>query len=185
MLLIIVIVIAVVIGAVLIYAAKQPDSFRIERATDIAATPEEVFALIADFHQWESWSPWEKIDPALKRTYSGPVSGVGAIYAWQGNRNIGEGRMEIVGATPPSNVTIRIDFLAPFKARNTIDFTLDRHGNTTRVAQAMHGPCDFRGKVMGLFFNMEKMVGQKYDEGLANLKTLAERQDNTISGATA
>ena len=181
----IVTIIAIVIAVVLIYAATRPDSFHIQRATEIAAPPDMIFPLIENFHEWEAWSPWEKIDPALRRSYSGAASGVGAVYAWQGNRNIGEGRMEIVGATRPSNLTIQIDFLAPFRARNTIDFVLERRSGATRVTQAMHGPCDYRGKLMGLFFNMEKMVGQKYDEGLANLKTLAERQDNTISGATA
>ncbi len=159
----------------LIYAASRHDAFRIERSTNIQASPEKIFVLINDFKQWEEWSPWEKIDPVLKRTYSGPTSGVGAVYAWQGNKNVGQGRMEIIEASPFSKVTIKLDFIVPFAAHNTVEFTLVKKGDTTKLTQAMYGSRPYISKLMGLFFSMEKMVGGKYEEGLANLKNIAEQ----------
>jgi uncharacterized protein YndB with AHSA1/START domain len=168
-------IIAVLVVAVLIYAATRPDSFRIERSTSIKAPPEKIFSLLNSFHQWEAWSPWEKVDPAIKRTYSGAESGRGAVYAWQGNKNIGQGRMEIVESTPNSRLVIKIDFLKPFEAHNTVEFTLAPQGDSAKVTHAMFGPSPFISKVMGLFFNMEKMVGPKFEEGLASVKALAEK----------
>ena len=169
------IIIVILIAAILIYAATRPDTFRIERSTSIKVPPEKIFPLINGFHQWEAWSPWEKIDPAVKRSYSGADSGKGAIYAWQGNKDIGHGRMEIIESTPSSNVVIKIDFIQPFEAHNTVEFTLVTQGGATTVTQAMYGPSPFISKLMGLFFSMEKMVGQKYEEGLASLKAIAEK----------
>ena len=169
------IVIAVLIAAILIYAATRPNTFRIERSTSIKAPPEKIFPFINGFHQWEAWSPWEKIDPAIKRTYSGADSGKGAVYAWQGNKDIGKGRMEIIESTPSSKVVIKIDFFEPFEGHNTVEFALEPQGDTTKVTQAMYGPSPFISKLMGLFFSMEKMVGQKYEEGLATLKAIAEK----------
>jgi hypothetical protein len=175
MLNIIVIIIVVLLVAILGFAATRPDTFLIERSTNIQALPENIFPHINDFHQWETWSPWEKIDPAIQRGYSGPAAGKGAVYEWQGNRDIGKGRMEIIESTPFSNVVIKLHFIQPFKAHNTVEFILERQGNTTKVTQAMYGPSPFISKLMGLFCSMDKMVGQKYEEGLANLKTVAER----------
>jgi uncharacterized protein YndB with AHSA1/START domain len=169
------IVLGLLIAALLIYAATKPDSFRIERSTTIKAPPEKVFALINDFHQWEAWSPWEKIDPALKRTYSGAPSGKGAVYEWDGNKEIGQGRMEITESTPASKVALKLDFVKPFEAHNMVDFTLATQGDSTTVTQAMYGPSPYISKLMTTFFSMEKMVGGKYEEGLANLKVLAEK----------
>jgi uncharacterized protein YndB with AHSA1/START domain len=169
------IVLALLIAAVLIFAAMKPDSFRIERSVAIKAPPEKVFALINDFHQWEAWSPWEKIDPALQRTYGGAASGKGAVYEWSGNKDIGKGRMEIVEATPPSKVSLKLDFITPFEAHNMVDFTLASQGDMTTVTQAMYGPSPYMSKLMTIFFSMEKMVGEKYEEGLANLKSLSEK----------
>lgn len=169
------VIIALLVAAVLIYAATRPDAFRIERSTSIKAPPEKVFALINDFHQWEAWSPWEKIDPEIKRTYSGALSGKGAVYAWSGNKDIGQGRMEIIESSSPASVVLKLDFITPFEAHNTVEFTLVAQGNSTTVTQAMYGPSPFISKLMGLFFSMEKMVGEKYEEGLANLKLIAER----------
>jgi hypothetical protein len=169
------IIIAILIAGILIFAANRPDSFRIERSTSINAPPEKIFPLINGFHPWEAWSPWEKIDPAVKRSYSGADSGKGAVYAWQGNKDIGQGRMEIVESTPSSNVTIKIDFIQPFEAHNTIEFTLERQGDAAKVTQAMYGPSPFVSKLMGLFCSMDKMVGQKFEEGLASLKSIAEK----------
>lgn len=169
------IVLALLIAAVLIFAAMKPNTFRIERNVNIKAAPEKIFALINDFHQWEAWSPWEKIDPALKRTYSGASSGVGAVYEWSGNKDIGQGRMEIVESVAPKKIVLNLDFITPFEAHNKVDFTLVTQGDTTTVTQAMYGPSPFMSKLMTIFFSMEKMVGEKYEEGLATLKSLAEK----------
>ncbi len=175
MLKIIVIAVLLLVTGLLIYAATKPDSFRIERSTTIKAPPGKVFALINDFHQWEAWSPWEKIDPAIKRTYSGPGSGAGAVYEWAGNKDIGQGRMEIVESTAASKISLKLDFVTPFEAHNFVDFTLLPHGDGTKVTQAMYGPSPYISKLMTIFFSMEKMVGSKYEEGLSNLKSLAEK----------
>ena len=175
MLKIIGIVVLLLIIGLLFYAATKPDSFRIERSTTIKASPAKVFALINDFHHWEAWSPWEKIDLAIKRTYSGPRSGAGAVYEWAGNKDIGQGRMEIVEATAVSKISLKLDFVTPFEAHNFVDFTLLPQGDSTKVTQAMYGPSPYVSKLMTIFFSMEKMVGSKYEEGLANLKNLAEK----------
>lgn len=169
------IALVIVVGVILIYASIRPDSFRIERSITIQSTPENIFALINNFHQWESWSPWEKIDPQINRTYSGAPEGKGSIYEWSGNKNIGQGRMEITESVPPSKITFKLDFIMPFEAHNAVDFVLTRKGDSTLVTQAMYGPSPFLSKLMGLFFSMEKMVGEKYEEGLINLKRVAEK----------
>ncbi|MBY0475691.1 MAG: SRPBCC family protein [Nitrosomonas sp.] len=162
------------IATILIYAAMQPDTFRIERSISINASPEKIFPHINDFHRWEAWSPWEKIDPGIKRSYSGAESGKGAIYEWQGNQDIGQGRMEIVKSTPSRNLVIELHFLQPFEARNTVEFQLEAGDNATAVTQAMYGSNSFVSKLMNLIFDMDKMVGEKYEEGLVSLKTIAE-----------
>ena len=171
----IVAILAAIVAAILVYVAMQPDTFRVERSISIKAPPEKIFAQINGFHQWEAWSPWEKIDPAIKRTYSGADSGKGAVYGWQGNKDVGQGRMEIIESTPSSNVLIKIDFMEPFEGHDMVQFTLQPQGDATKVTQAMYGPSPFISKLMGLFFSMDKMVGQKYEEGLASLKAIAEK----------
>lgn len=159
------VIIALLVAAILIYAATRPDAFRIERSTSIKAPPEKVFALINDFHQWEAWSPWEKIDPEIKRTYSGALSGKGAVYAWSGNKDIGQGRMEIIESSSPASVVLKLDFITPFEAHNTVEFTLVAQGNSTTVTQAMYGPSPFISKLMGLFFSMmawSRPAGRRY-----------------------
>jgi carbon monoxide dehydrogenase subunit G len=164
------------VAAVAIYAATRPDSFRVERSIRVSAAPDKVFPLVNDFHQWEAWSPWEKIDPQIKRDYSGAPAGQGAVYEWHGNKDIGSGRMAIVESNAPSKLLIKIDFMTPFEAHNTVEFTLVPEGEGTRVTQAMYGPSPFVSKLMGLFFSMDKMVGDKYEEGLTTLKALAEKR---------
>lgn len=171
----ILLVIVVLLAGLLIYAALKPQTFRVERTTTIKATPEKIFSLINDFHQWALWSPWEKVDPAVKRTYSGATNGKGAIYEWSGNKQIGQGRMEIIESSPPSQIVIKIDFIQPMEGHNTIDFTLERQGEMTAVTQAMYGPSPFISRLMTIFFSMEKMVGGKFEEGLANLKAVAQK----------
>ena len=169
------IVVVVLIGAVLGLAAAQPDTFRVERSATIKAPPEKVYLLINDFRLWPQWSPWERMDPAMQRSLGGASQGVGATYAWEGNKKVGKGRMEIVDAVPPSKVTIKLDFLAPFEAHNTAEFALTSQGDATTVTWAMTGPNVFFGKVMGVFASMDSMVGKDFESGLANLKAVAEK----------
>jgi uncharacterized protein YndB with AHSA1/START domain len=159
----------------LVYAATKPDGFRVQRSTTIQAPPGAVFAEIADFHQWLAWSPWEKIDPNLKRAYSGPASGVGAVYEWEGNKNVGKGRMEIKEAVPGSRITIQLDFLKPFETHNTAEFTLEAKGDGTHVTWAMIGRQPYLFKVMTVFMSLDKMIGKDFEKGLANLKAVAEQ----------
>jgi carbon monoxide dehydrogenase subunit G len=168
------IVVVVLIAAILVYAATKPDEFRVQRTTSVKAPPEKVFALINDFHRWGSWSPWEKMDPAMKRTYSGAANGKGAVYAWQGNSKVGEGRMEIADTSSPSKVTINLDFFKPIEGHNTAEFTLEPRGDSTNVTWAMYGPSPYIAKIMGIFVSMDKMIGKEFETGLANLKTVAE-----------
>jgi len=171
---IIAVILLVAAAAVLVLAGMKPDTFRVERAARIEAPPQRIFGLINDFRNWASWSPWEKMDPALKRTYSGPPSGKGAVYEWDGNKKVGQGRMEIVDAAP-SRIAIKLDFLRPFEAHNNVVFTLTPQGDATLVTWAMQGPLPYLGKVMHVFMNMDRMVGKDFEAGLANLKAAAER----------
>jgi hypothetical protein len=164
----------VLVAAFLLYAATRPGIFRVQRSIDIKAPPEKIFGLINDFHDFVSWSPYEKLDPAMKKTYSGAASGTGAVYAWEGNSKAGVGRMEITQSSPPSKVTANLDFLKPFKAHNIVEFTLQPAGGSTNVTWAMHGPLSYMAKVMHMVFNMDRMVGKDFETGLASLKTLAE-----------
>ncbi len=170
------ILIVILIAAILVYAATLPDNFRVQRATTVNAPPEKIYALIDDFHRWELWSPWEKLDPAMKRTFSGAARGQGAAYAWQGDNKVGEGRMEIIEASPASKVSIKLDFIKPFEGHNIADFTLEPSGNTTKVTWAMYGPSPYVAKLMGVFASMDSMVGKDFEAGLANMKAVAEKQ---------
>ncbi len=171
----IVIIAVVLIAALLVYAATRPNTFRTQRSITIAAPPDKVFPFINDFHKWIAWSPWEKLDPELKRTYSGASQGIGAVYEWDGNKDVGTGRSEITETVPPSKVIIKLDFLKPFEAHNTAEFTLVSSTGVTQVTWAMYGPQPYIAKVMTAFFNMDKMVGGQFERGLANLKALAEK----------
>jgi hypothetical protein len=172
---IILIVVAVLIAAVIGFAMTKPDSFSVQRATSIKAPPDKVFALIDDFHSWSSWSPWEKMDPNMKRSYSGSASGNGAVYEWDGNSKVGKGRMEITDASPSSKVTVKLDFLKPFEGHDIAEFTLDPRGDSTNVTWEMHGPAPFVSKVMQVFMSMDSMIGKDFDTGLANMKSAAEK----------
>ena len=173
-LVIVVAVVAVAVIAVLAYAATMPDTFRVQRSASIKAAPEKIYPLINEFDRWPEWSPYEHRDPQMKRTRSGPKSGKGAVYEWDGNSNVGKGRMEILESSP-GEIVIKLDFFRPFEANNTATFTLEPGGETTRVTWAMEGPSAFIGKVMSVFIDMDKMVGKDFETGLANLKTLAEK----------
>jgi carbon monoxide dehydrogenase subunit G len=172
---IIAIIAVVLIAGVLIFAATKPDIFRVQRTASITAPPENIFALINDFKSWTAWSPWEKKDPAMKRTYGATTSGKGAMYAWEGNKDVGQGSMEIVESVPPSKVTLKLNFVTPFEAHNIVEFTLEPKGATTNVTWAMQGPTPYFAKIIHVFINMDSMVGKDFETGLANLKAIAEK----------
>jgi hypothetical protein len=165
--------VVVLVVAVLAFATTRPDSFRVQRSASIKAPPEKISPLINDFHSWASWSSYEKLDPAMKRTYSGAPSGKGAVYEWDGNSKAGKGRMEITD-TSPRSTTIKLDFVKPLESHSVAQFTLEPKGDSTNVTWSMEGPSPYVTKVMGLFFNMDRMIGKDFESGLANLKTVAE-----------
>lgn len=168
------IVILVAVVGLLAYAATRPGSFRVQRTASIKAPPEKIFPLITDLKAWKAWSPYETKDPAMQRTLSGAASGKGAVYEWSGNKDVGKGRMEITDAVAPSKVLIKLDFLAPFEAHNTAEFSLQGMGDSTEVTWAIYGPSPFITKLMGVFLNMDKMIGRDFELGLRNLKAAAE-----------
>lgn len=169
------IVIVVIIVGILIYAATKPDIFRVQRSASITAPAEKVFSLINDFKAWGAWSPWEKKDPAMKRTFGAVTSGKGARYAWEGNKEVGQGSMEITESVPSSKIALKLDFLKPFEAHNTVEFTLAGQGDTTNVTWSMQGPTPYFAKIIHVFINMDNMIGKDFEAGLANLKAAAEK----------
>ena len=172
---IIIIAVVVLIAAVLIFSATRPDTFSVQRALLIKASPEKIFPLINDFHNWSTWSPWEKMDLAMKKTHSGSASGKGAVYAWEGNNKVGQGSMEITESFPSEKIIMKLDFIKPFEGHNIAEFTLQPQGDATNVQWVMHGPSPYISKVIGLFCNMDNLIGKDFETGLANLKTLAEK----------
>lgn len=173
-LLIVVGVIAAIVVVVLILAARKPAVFRVVRTATIDAPPARVFGYLNDFREWRKWSPWEDLDPNLNRTYSGADSGVGAKYAWEGDKKVGAGSMEIVESSSPSKISLKLDFSRPFEAHNITDFTFEPAGNGTKLIWDMHGPNQCMGRVMSVFMDMDAMVGKDFEKGLANLKAAAE-----------
>ncbi len=172
----ILIALVVVIAAILVFAATKPDTFKVERTASIKAAPPKIFPLINNMHNWASWSPYEKLDPAMKKTFTGPDSGVGAVYAWEGNSKAGAGSMEITDAPAPSKVTMKLDFVKPFVGHNIAEFTLTPDGvEGTTVTWSMSGPSPYMMKVMGIFCNMDKLIGKDFETGLANLRALSEK----------
>lgn len=165
--------VAVVVAVFAIVVALQPSDFRIERSATVRAPAAAVFAQVNDFHNWLAWSPWEKLDPQLKRTYEGPAAGAGATYAWQGNKDVGEGRMTIVDSRPGELVRIRLEFFKPFAATNTAEFSFKPSSDGgTAVTWSMSGQNNFLARAMCLFVNMDKMVGGQFEQGLAQMKTV-------------
>jgi hypothetical protein len=164
------------IGGVLAVAASKPDTFRVQRSTSIKAPPETIFPLINDFRQWASWSPYEHKDPAMKKSYSGAPAGKGAIYEWDGDKNVGKGRIAIAESTPARTVRLNLDMIRPFECHNVVVFTLEPATGETNVTWAMDGANNFISKVMGVFLDMDKMVGNDFEAGLASLKAIAEKQ---------
>lgn len=169
------VVVVVVVAAVLWFAATRPDTYAIERVTRIEASPERIFPLIIDFRQWPRWSSFEALDSSMKRNYSGASTGKGAVYDWEGNSQAGKGRMEIVDVSPPKHVTIQVDFVKPFVAHNTNQFTLQPQERATRVTWSMRGTQPFMLKAMSIFISPDRLLGKHFETGLANLKATAEQ----------
>ncbi|MDO8876611.1 MAG: SRPBCC family protein [Pseudolabrys sp.] len=173
--LIIAAVLVVAVTVVLALATTKPDTFRVTRTTTIKAPPEKIYPMIADFHRWTAWSPYENKDPAMKRTYGGTPGAVGQTYGWSGDKNTGVGSMTLTEAAPSSKVALKLDFISPFEAHNTVVFSIVPQGDGTIVNWDMQGPTPFIGKIMHVFMNMDKMVGTDFEVGLANLKAQAEK----------
>jgi Polyketide cyclase / dehydrase and lipid transport len=173
---IIAIILTIAIAIILILAATKPDSFTVRRSAVVQAPAGRIFPLIDNFHQWAQWSPWENRDPAMKRTFSGAESGRGAVYAWEGNKNVGSGRMEILDVSSPSKITIKLDFFKPFEGHNTAEFSFvpERDASATNIIWMMQGPSSFMSKVMQVFMNFDSMIGKDFEAGLANLKKITE-----------
>jgi len=169
------VILAIAIAVVLILAATKSDTLRVQRSVRIKAPPEGIFSLISDFHQWRNWSPYEQKDPAMKRTYGGTERGKGAVYAWDGDKNVGSGRMEILEASAPQKIVIKLDFFKPFEGHNTAEFTMLPQGGGTHVTWVMHGPARFMTRLIQIFMNLDNMIGKDFETGLANLKTLTEK----------
>jgi uncharacterized protein YndB with AHSA1/START domain len=169
------VVVVVAIAGILLYAATKPDSFRVQRTVLINAPSDKVFPLINDMKAWTAWSPYEKKDPAMKRTYGAVTAGKGATYAWDGDKNVGQGSMEIVESSP-RKIVLKLDFLKPFEAHNTGEFVLEPKGDSTSVTWAIYGPSPYMSKVVGTFMNIDDMIGRDFEKGLADLKAAAEKK---------
>jgi hypothetical protein len=163
------------VGALLAFAATRPDTFRVQRSLVVNAPAAKLFPMVNDLRQFSAWNPYEKKDPAIRISYRGAASGPGAGYDFEGNKEVGKGSIDIVDAAAPAKVTMQLTMVEPFEGRNTVEFSLVPQGQATNVTWAMHGPSPFMAKLVGVFMNMDQMVGRDFEAGLANLKTLAER----------
>jgi hypothetical protein len=168
--------VAVVVILFLVVVASRPSEFRVARSTTIDTPPEAVFAHVNDFRAWDAWSPWSKIDPNSKATFEGPSAGTGAIFRWAGNNEVGEGSMEITESRPHEAIAIDLVFIKPFAGKSDVKFTFRPEGNRTVTTWSMNGKNNFMAKAVGLFMDCEKMISEKYDEGLANLKSVVETE---------
>lgn len=168
------IALGVIVVAFLGIVAMQPSHYHIERTANMTAPPEAIFAQVNDFHNWEAWSPWLELDPNAKNTFEGPESGEGAVFRWVGNENVGEGSMTILESRPKELVKYRLDFIKPFEDTATSEFVLKPDGDQTAVTWSMDGKYNFVGKAICLFMDMDKMIGDSYEEGLANIKKIVE-----------
>lgn len=173
MLKILLLVVVIALAGVLALASVQPDDFRVQRSARIDAPPEKVYGLIEDLHRWSAWSPWEKKDPAMQRSFTGAAHGTGSKYAWNGNKDVGQGSMTITDATPSSRVALDLDFVKPFEGHNKVVFTLTPDGDATAVNWEMAGPMPFISKIICLFVDMDRMIGKDFEAGLANLEAAA------------
>lgn len=170
----ILITLAAIIVVILIVAAFQPAEFRVTRTATIAAPATVVFGEVNDFHRWSAWSPWEKLDPAMKRTFEGPAAGVGASYAWDGNSEVGSGKMTITESKPAEMISIKLEFFKPMAGVSPTEFTFSPAGGATTVTWTMSGTNNYISKIFCLFMNMDKMIGGDFEKGLASMKAIAE-----------
>ena len=170
----ILIALAVIVIVLVVVVVMQPSEFRVARSTTISAPPTAVFAQVNDFHKWEAWNPWGKVDPAMKQTYEGAPAGPGAIYTWSGNNEVGEGRMTITDSRPSELIRVKLEFFKPFAATNTAEFTFKPEGNQTLVTWSMFGEKNFMAKAIHLVMNMDKMIGGQFEKGLADMKSAVE-----------
>lgn len=168
------IVFVVALAALLLFAATRPDSFEVQRTVSIRAAPERLHPMINDLHQFNTWNPYNKKDPAMQGSYRGPASGPGAGFDFQGNKDVGRGSIQIV-ESQPRKVTMKLDMLEPFEGHNIVEFSLAPQGDGTDVTWAMHGPSPFLAKLAGVFMDMDRMIGRDFATGLADLKARAER----------
>ena len=166
--------IAVIFVVLVVVIVTRPADFSLSRSTTMSAPPQAVFPQVNDLHNWEAWSPWAKIDPAMKMTFAGPAAGTGAIYTWVGNSKVGEGRMTIVESRPSELVRIKLEFMKPFAATNASEFTFQPQGSQTTVTWSMTGKRNFMTKAMSLVMSMEKMVGGQFETGLQRMKAVVE-----------
>ena len=166
------IILAVVVFCVVVM--MQPNQFRVTRSATFNAPPEAAFAQVNDFQKWGAWSPWEKLDPNMKKTVSAPSYGKGAFYTWTGNDQVGEGKMTIADSKPNESVKIDLEFIKPFAQKSVTDFTFVPQGDKTTVTWTMSGDNNFMSKAFGLMMNMDKMIGDDFEKGLAQMKTVAE-----------
>jgi hypothetical protein len=165
---------AALIVVFVVIVALRPSHFRVARTATFSAGAPAVFAQVNDFHKWEAWSPWEKIDPKMKKTYEGAPAGTGAIYSWDGNSEVGSGRMTLTESRPNERIGIKLEFFRPFKGTNAAEFTFKEEAGQTVVTWSMTGKLNFIVKAMGLFMSMDKMVGGQFEKGLATMKSLVE-----------
>lgn len=177
--------IVVVLAVFAVFVATRPGSYRVSRSKAIAAPATAVYAHVADFHQWDKWSPWAKLDPAMKTTFDGPVAAVGSSYAWKGNDKVGEGKMTIEEARPGENLRIRLEFLKPFASTNSTVFTFAPKGGATETTWTMQGYNGFVGKAFAVFMDMDKMIGNDFDKGLAQLAMVVESEARSAASAAA
>jgi uncharacterized protein YndB with AHSA1/START domain len=164
----------IIIVVFLIVVALQPSEYRVARSATISAPPAAVFAQVNDFHKWEAWNPWGKMDPTMKQTFEGAPAGTGGVYSWSGNKEVGEGRMTITESRPNELIRIRLDFFKPFAATSIAEFTFKPEGNQTGVTWSMSGDKNFMAKAIHLFMNMDNMIGNQFEKGLADMKAAAE-----------
>lgn len=172
---IVLIVLAAIVAVFLGIVGARPNEFRVVRSTQIAAPPAAVFAQVNDFHNWEAWNPWGKLDPEMNKTYAGPPAGVGAVYSWVGNRNVGEGRMTIMDSRPSDLIRIKLEFFKPFRGTNAAEFTFEPAGELTNVTWNMTGTLSFVPKLFHTFMDMDKMIGGQFEKGLADMKAVVEK----------
>jgi hypothetical protein len=166
----------VAVAGLLLYAASRPGSFHIQRRAHIAANAETIYPYLSDFRKGQLWSPYEKKDPAMQRTFSGAESGKGSVYEFSGNREVGKGRLEIVETQEPTRVVLTLDMLEPIKGHNLVTYSIRPDAGGSEVSWTMDGECNFFSKLMGIFFNLDKMIGGDFSTGLINLKTLVEQK---------